>query len=67
MMKLTVNGESKELAAGSTLASMLEQLGLNAKNIVIEHNGDVINKQIYDCTILTTGDSIEIVRFVGGG
>ena len=35
--------------------------------IAVAHNGDVIPRDRYDGVCLNDGDSVEVVRMVGGG
>ena len=61
-----VNGEPKEIA-GKTIAEYLATTNYDMKRIAIELNGDIVPKATYADTVLASGDSIEIVSFVGGG
>ena len=61
-----VNGEEKDIA-GKTLAEYLATTNYDIKRIATEHNGDIVPKAAYADTVLSDGDSIEIVSFVGGG
>ena len=67
MMKLIVNGEERELPDGTTIAALLSDLNLPADATVAERNGDIIPRDRHAETILTDGDTIELIRFVGGG
>ena len=63
-----VNGEERTVAAGSTLSDLLRELSVNAHAVVVEHNREIIrDRQRLDTMVLATGDSVEIVHFVGGG
>jgi len=66
-MKITVNGETKEIPDGSTVSALLQELGFNEQATVVEHNGDILERAAYPDTTLTDGDALELVRFVGGG
>ncbi len=66
-MRLVINGEEKELAGVSTLASLVEQLGLKADRLAIELNRDIVPRGKWSDTALNEGDRLEIVHFVGGG
>ena len=66
-MILTVNGEQHEAAGGATVSSLLEALGLQADATVVEHNGVIVERAAYGSTSLADGDTLELVRFVGGG
>ena len=61
-----VNGEERDIA-GKTIAEHLATTNYDMKRIAIERNGDIVPKAAYAETVLSDGDSIEIVSFVGGG
>ena len=61
-----INGEELDIA-GKTLAEYLATTSYDPKRIAVERNGDIVPKVQYGETILTDGDSVEIVSFVGGG
>jgi thiamine biosynthesis protein ThiS len=63
-----VNGEERTVAAGSTLGDLLRELAVNANAVVVEHNREIVrDRSRLDSMVLATGDSVEIVHFVGGG
>ncbi len=66
-LALVVNGESRRARAGSTLADLLRDLGLDARAVVVEHNRRIVRRDALAGTPLTEGDAIELVHFVGGG
>ena len=66
-MQVTVNGETREVAEQTTVAALLEALGLRADVTVVQRNGDVVERDRYGDTALAVGDTLELVRFVGGG
>ena len=61
-----VNGEEKDIA-GKTLAEYLATTNYDMKRVASELNGNIVPKAAYAETVLSDGDSIEIVSFVGGG
>ena len=61
-----INGKELNLA-GKSLEKYLESAGYDIKRIAVERNGAIIPKARYSETILSDGDEIEIVSFVGGG
>jgi thiamine biosynthesis protein ThiS len=67
VMQIKVNGEDKELADGATVAQLLEALGMQGKPVAIEINKILIPRKQHDSAIVSAGDVIEIVTFVGGG
>jgi thiazole synthase len=63
-----VNGEERTVAAGSTLGDLLRELSVSADAVVVEHNREIIRDRArLNTMVLATGDSVEIVHFVGGG
>ncbi|HMG94724.1 MAG TPA: sulfur carrier protein ThiS [Gemmatimonadaceae bacterium] len=63
-----MNGTQKPVPVGSTLADLLASLGLDARTIVVEHNGIILrDRSSFASLELTSDDSLEIVHFVGGG
>ena len=66
-MRVTVNGESRELDAQCSVADLLQSLRLSAGRIAVEINEDVVPRDTYGARRLAAGDRIEIVHFVGGG
>jgi len=65
-MRLIVNGEAMETGAAN-LKGLIEELDLEPEAVAAEVNMVVIKKKEYESMILSEGDAVEIVRFVGGG
>lgn len=66
-MKLQVNGEEHSCAGASTLATLIEQLGMRADRVAVELNREIVARERWPATELREGDRLEIVHFVGGG
>lgn len=67
MITLTVNGEKRELTAETDLISFLEELDVDVRLVAVAHNGEVIPRKDHASVWLREGDTLEIVRMVGGG
>lgn len=67
MITLQVNGKPVELERATPLLAYLEKLGVNPRSIAVEHNGTIIERAGYETATLKDGDTVEIVRMVGGG
>jgi thiamine biosynthesis protein ThiS len=65
-VKLTINGEPREVAAGSVW-SLLEELGLHPQGTIVERNREIVEREDYREAQLSEGDVLELVRLVGGG
>ncbi|HEX7118062.1 MAG TPA: sulfur carrier protein ThiS [Longimicrobiales bacterium] len=66
-IEITLNGESKQVAAGRTVAGLLVDLGLHPGLVVVEHNREILDRARYDQAEVRAGDTLELVHFVGGG
>ena len=66
-MLLVVNGDETEVADGATIVDLLDQLGLKPKWVVVERNGEPVERRNAAATRLADGDRIELVRAVAGG
>ena len=66
-LRLTVNGEMKTAAPGTTVNGLLATLGMDPARVAVERNQDVIPRRTWAEATLADGDRIEIVAFVGGG
>ncbi len=67
MIKLVVNGKTRELEGSQDLVSFLESFGVNIQHIAVGYNGTVLEKDRFSETMLQDGDVLEVVRPVGGG
>jgi sulfur carrier protein len=66
-MRVTVNGESRELDAALSVAELLQALHVPAARVAVEINEAVVPRAAYPEHRVAEGDRIEIVQFVGGG
>lgn len=66
-MKLTINGETREIAQGRTVRELVEELGLKGRAVAVEVNRTLVPKRLHDTTTLREGDVVEAVTLVGGG
>ncbi|SDM60156.1 sulfur carrier protein [Maricaulis salignorans] len=67
MLQLTVNGEARNMPAGSRITDLVRELGLDGRKIAVERNLEIVPRSRYSLDSLAQGDRIEIVAFVGGG
>jgi len=66
-MNIQLNGQRRELAEGSTIATLLGELGVTQPHIAVEVNLQVVPRAEHRETILNDGDHVEVVTLVGGG
>ena len=67
MISLQINGRQVELEDVTPLLAYLERLGVSPRGVAVELNGVIIDRSEYANTTLKAGDTVEIVRMVGGG
>ena len=66
-MRVTANGTPTDVPDGSTLTDLIHYLGLGAKWVVAERNGEAVGRKEMAQIVLVDGDRIELVRAVAGG
>jgi thiazole synthase len=66
-LRLTVNGEARAAAPGTTVSGLLSTMGVDPARVAVERNQDVVPRKTWADATLADGDMIEIVAFVGGG
>ncbi|MBV8370959.1 MAG: sulfur carrier protein ThiS [Candidatus Eremiobacteraeota bacterium] len=66
-MTVTVNGEARELADGTTLDSLLETIGVRRDGTAVALNDDVVPRAQHSGVVLRAGDRLEIIVAVAGG
>ncbi|MBA3302493.1 MAG: sulfur carrier protein ThiS [Actinomycetota bacterium] len=66
-MQVISNGEPVELRDGATVTELLTTLGLGGKWVIVERNGEPVERRHLDSTALADGDRLELVRAVAGG
>jgi sulfur carrier protein len=66
-MNIQVNGQTRDLPEGSTIASLLGELGVTQPHVAVEVNLEVVPRAVHRETRLKEGDRVEVVTLVGGG
>jgi len=66
-MRLTVNGEMREVPDSATIADLLASLEIEGRRVAVERNREIAPRSLWAETALAEGDQLEIVQFVGGG
>lgn len=64
---MKVNGKTIEFGKNKNIISLLEYFNLNAEQVVVEVNFEIVEVEKYKNYILREEDIIEVIRFVGGG
>lgn len=66
-LRVTINGEGRELDAPVNVRGLLARLGLDPAKIAVERNLEIVPRSQYDAVMVGEGDRLEIVHFIGGG
>lgn len=66
-IEITANGEAFTLEANTTLPKFLDSIELAPERVVVERNQVALTPSEAKGTVLTHGDTLEIVRIVAGG
>ncbi|MGN1411768.1 MAG: sulfur carrier protein ThiS [Oscillospiraceae bacterium] len=64
---MVVNGEKIKLENPMNVKDFLTSQGYDFTKVAVERNGDIIPKATFSKVLLYDEDTIEVVRFVGGG
>lgn len=64
---MKVNGTMILFKKTLSLFDFLEDQALDINTVAVERNGEIVPRSTYKEVILSDEDTLEIVRFVGGG
>lgn len=64
---IDVNGNQTEIKEGSGISDLISSLGLAAERVAVELNRKLVRRADWASTMISEGDKVEIVHFVGGG
>jgi thiamine biosynthesis protein ThiS len=67
LLILTVNGETHSFPARLSVAGLVTALALDIRKVAVELNREIVPRSTYAQVELASGDTIEIVHFIGGG
>jgi len=66
-MKITLNGQKKELNSSSSLFELIQNFASDNQRIIAEVNGEIVQNPNWNDIQIKEGDSVELISFVGGG
>ena len=66
-MQIQLNGQAREIAAGTPLAALLEAAGYAGRKVAVEVNLEVVPRSQHASHVLAEGDRVEIIHAIGGG
>ena len=66
-MQVIANGKPYDVESGTTVGAFVRSRGLDPRFVVVEHNGEPLERKRYDQVQLAERDRLELVRAVAGG
>jgi thiamine biosynthesis protein ThiS len=66
-MHVTANGRPFDVESRTTVAEFIRSRSLDPRFVVVELNGEPLERSKYDDVTLAPGDRLELVRAVAGG
>lgn len=67
LIDVVINGQERTIAEGTTVATLIVELGLGDRRVAVEKNREVVPRAQHASTVVAAGDKLELVTFVGGG
>lgn len=66
-VKFTLNGQPEETAIKTSIHSLIVKYKFNPTLIIVEYNQQILKQEQYNRTFIKANDTIEIIRYIGGG
>jgi len=66
-IRFLANGKAKTAEPGTTVADLLAAAALGPMMVVVEYNGEPLERERFADTRVREGDRIEVAQMVGGG
>jgi sulfur carrier protein len=67
VIAVSINGVTRQLPDSTSVAALIEEMGLVGKRIALERNGEIVPRSSFAAQQLADGDKLEVVVAVGGG
>jgi len=67
VITVSINGVARQLPDSTSVATLIEEMGLAGKRIALERNGEIVPRSLFATQQLADGDKLEVVVAVGGG
>ncbi len=67
MINVTINGDTHSLEKDLSLNELLAHFDIEEGKVAVEHNREIVPKSLMGNVMISDGDNLEIVHFIGGG
>ncbi|MDY7577557.1 sulfur carrier protein ThiS [Herbaspirillum sp. RTI4] len=66
-MQIVLNGAAHTLADDASLNDLMATLSLGNQAVAVAVNRQVVRRQAWETCVLRAGDTVDVVRAIGGG
>lgn len=66
-IEIRLNGESRRIPAGTTVAGLLQLLEIQGDRVAVELNRSIVRRPDWETAAIGQDAAVEVVHFVGGG
>lgn len=66
-VSVLLNGEERHIPQDVSVTGLLEHLKMKPQGIAIEINREIVPRSAFETRRIGEGDTIEVLRMVGGG
>lgn len=67
-MSIQINGQQKDVPAGLSVTQLIaHEMIKQPLMVTVEYNGDILDRELFDTTVVKDGDEVEFLYFMGGG
>jgi sulfur carrier protein len=66
-VQVTLNGRSRDVPEGCSVEQLIREVELDPRFVIVEHNGEPVERKRYADVVVAAGDRLELVRAVAGG
>ena len=66
-MRVTLNGRDRDVRDARTIEELIRSVDLDPRSVIVEHNGEALERRRYGEVRISQGDRVELVRAVAGG
>ena len=66
-MSVVINGEPRDLAPGTTVAALVELLGMPRRGVAVALDGEVVRRGEWDARSVPDGSRVEVLTAMQGG
>lgn len=67
MDEIVINGVSRQIDRAMTLTEVLKEMGLGTRWVLVERNGEPIEREQFASTLVEPGDRLEVAAPMAGG